>query len=224
MCVGIACPPSFCLQPHEDNPAHGDVCRKCSNLATGGSGPWTCPHGCVRSKGAQAPYCVKDQISSSPCRVGTGKQRKPDTRLKREAIEAAAAARASEAAAAEAAAEAALRAGIDECTPVLATVRSGEYLRLAPCAPKRGFYDRQLVGCCWFLGWCVPVCACLGVIVHLTPFCANTRSQQQQVPPSDEALSARALGVKKVGAACTPRLHYGLSPLYIGVTLPSSLM
>jgi hypothetical protein len=36
---------------------------------------------------------------------------------------------------AKARASAALQ-GVDECTEALATIRSGEYLRMAPCAPK----------------------------------------------------------------------------------------
>jgi hypothetical protein len=147
------CPPGYCLQRHTSDPSRGDTCHHCGEGGSGGGSgggggveawgrAWTCPFTCVRAAAARAPFCVVTVKSGIPCRVkwGTGgggqskqhqhqhqhQQNQQNQHLKY------------------------LPQGQqpkqwDQCNAALESVRSGEFLRMSPCSPKRAFFDQDLV-------------------------------------------------------------------------------
>mmetsp|Transcript_87258 Transcript_87258/g.169051 ORF Transcript_87258/g.169051 Transcript_87258/m.169051 type:complete len:215 (-) Transcript_87258:861-1505(-) len=106
----------------------------------------------MRARGAVAPFCVTDLAVSAPCRVKRASDQAKRKKARVQAselavIQAAEREERQRLNKAQARAAAALE-WVDLCTEALATIRSGGYLRMAPCAPKhtqRSFYDEELV-------------------------------------------------------------------------------
>eukprot|EP00613_Pedinella_sp_CCMP2098_P058146 CAMPEP_0171851522 /NCGR_PEP_ID=MMETSP0992-20121227/21075_1 /TAXON_ID=483369 /ORGANISM="non described non described, Strain CCMP2098" /LENGTH=199 /DNA_ID=CAMNT_0012471445 /DNA_START=58 /DNA_END=654 /DNA_ORIENTATION=+ len=101
------------------------------------------------ARGAVAPFCVTDLAVSAPCRVKRASDQAKRKKARVQAselavIQAAEREERQRLNKAQARAAAALE-WVDLCTEALATIRSGGYLRMAPCAPKRSFYDEELV-------------------------------------------------------------------------------
>jgi hypothetical protein len=83
------------------------------------SGLWSCPFGCTHTLGGVSPFCVFDTQPNVPCRIKIDRgKNNNDHSIALSTAEAL-----------EAERESATHAGMQECTAILATVRSGEYLR-----------------------------------------------------------------------------------------------
>mmetsp|Transcript_87260 Transcript_87260/g.169057 ORF Transcript_87260/g.169057 Transcript_87260/m.169057 type:complete len:105 (-) Transcript_87260:1371-1685(-) len=94
----------------------------------------------MRARGAVAPFCVTDLAVSAPCRVKRASDQAKRKKARVQAselavIQAAEREERQRLNKAQARAAAALE-WVDLCTEALATIRSGGYLRMAPCAPK----------------------------------------------------------------------------------------
>jgi len=47
---------------------------QCAHMVNGGSGPWTCPSTCMRTRHGLSPFCVQTSHEGAPCRAASRKQ------------------------------------------------------------------------------------------------------------------------------------------------------